>query len=493
MSGWPDHATGLGDASTYARGTLFVGSERRDVDQRVTATNFSSKAKIKCKLLHDPPSIAARSDGRDATQEVAARMRHRPFAVLNRDGRLLFATRVGRMFAYGFLSVVLVLYLAALGMDDLHIGLLLTLTLLGDSAMSLLLTTRADAVGRRRVLRIGALLMAIAGVVFALSGDFWILVLAATVGVISVTGGDVGPFQAVEQASLSHIVPHDQRTRIFGWYSLTGSFAAAAGALAAGLIVGTAQGLGLSLLDSYRVVVIGYAALGVGIAIAIGLLSPAIEVARDARSPLAGRFGLHRSRRTVAQLSVLFGFDSFGGALAAQSLVAYWFTVRFGAAPELLGAIFFAANILAGLSALAATRLAARFGLIRTMVFTHLPTNVLLILVPLMPNLGLAALLLLFRFSLSSMDVPARSSFVVAVVDPDERSAAAGITAVARSLGSAPAPAVATPLFGIAQFSGVPFVLAGVIKITYDLVLYRRFRAVHLPEEVDPDLFPIEP
>ena len=149
------------------------------------------------------------------------------FAVLGRDGALLFATRMVRVFAYGSLSVVLVLYLAALGIDDLHIGLILTLTLVGDAAISLWLTTRADAVGRRRVLRLGSALMAIAGVVFIVSGDFWVLVIAATIGVISVSGGEVGPFQAVEQASLSHILPDRERTRIFGWYSLVGSFAAA--------------------------------------------------------------------------------------------------------------------------------------------------------------------------------------------------------------------------------------------------------------------------
>jgi MFS family permease len=156
-----------------------------------------------------------------------------PLTVLGRDGRLLFATRMARMFAYGFLSVVLVLYLAALGLDNLHIGLLLTLTLIGDAAVSLWLTTHADAVGRRRVLRVGAGLMAAAGLVFAITSNFWVLLVAATVGVISVSGGEVGPFMAVEQASLSHLLPDTERTRIFGWYSLAGSFAAALGSLAA--------------------------------------------------------------------------------------------------------------------------------------------------------------------------------------------------------------------------------------------------------------------
>ena len=216
-------------------------------------------------------------------------MTRAPFAVLSRDGRLLFATRMGRMFGYGFLSVILVLYLAALGFDDVQIGLLLTLTLVGDAAISLWLTTHADAIGRRRVLRVGSVLMVGAGVVFALSGDFWVLVVAATIGVISVTGGEVGPFLAVEQASLSHILPDRERTRIFGWYSLAGSFAAALGALASGLLVTGLERIGASTLDAYRAVIVGYALVGVVLALGFGLLSPAIEVAAASRSTIAGR------------------------------------------------------------------------------------------------------------------------------------------------------------------------------------------------------------
>ena len=404
-------------------------------------------------------------------------------AVLGHDGRVLFATRILRTFGYGFLSVVLVLYLAALGLDNLHIGLLLTLTLVGDAAISLWLTTRADAMGRRRVLRIGSLLVALAGAAFVATGDFWVLVAAATIGVISVNGGEVGPFQAVEQASLSHIVPDRQRTRVFGWYSLIGSFAAAVGALAAGLLVGALRLAAFSTLDSYRAVVLGYAVVGVVLAIAFGRLSPRVEVETASLSTIAGRLGLHRSRATVVRLSGLFAIDSFGGALVSQSLVAYWFNLRYGAQPELLGAIFFVANILAGLSALVAARLAVRIGLVRTMVFTHLPSNVLLILLPLMPTLPLAALVLFLRFSLSQMDVPARQSYIVAVVDPDERSAAAGVAGIARSVGSAPAPLIAAPLLGMAGLSGVPFFIGGGLKILYDLLFYRLFVGLRPPEE----------
>lgn len=414
-------------------------------------------------------------------------MIERPLAGLSRDSRLLFATRIARMFAYGFLSVILVIYLATLGLDDLHIGLLLTLTLVGDAAISLWLTTHADAIGRRRVLRIGAALMAGAGVVFSLSGNFWVLVVAATIGVISVSGGEVGPFMAVEQASLSHLLPDRERTRIFGWYSLAGSFGTALGALAAGAVVGGLRAVGVSSLASDRAVIAGYALIGVILLVGFGMLSPAIELAAAARSTIAGRLGLHRSRRTVLTLSGLFGLDSFGGALVSQSLVAYWFTLRFGAQPALLGVLFFVANVLAGVSALVAARLAARIGLIRTMVFTHLPGNVLLLVMPLMPTLPLAAVFLFVRFSLNSMDIPARQSYVVAVVDPNERSAAAGVTGIARTLMAAPAPLIATPLIGVAALASIPFFVGGALKITYDVILYRLFRAVRAPEEASRD------
>ena len=213
-----------------------------------------------------------------------------------------------------------------------------------------------------------------------------------------------------------------------------------------------------STLDGYRVVIAGYALVGLGLALAFGRVSPAIEVDPGSRSTVTVGSGCTAHARSWPG-SAGCQPRLFGGALAAQSLVAYWFTLKFGAQPQLLGLIFFASNILAGLSALVAARLARRIGLIPTMVYTHLPSNVLLILLPFMPTLGLAALVVFLRASLSQMDVPARQSYIVAVVDPDERSAAAGITGIARSLGAAPAPAISTPLIGIPALMSVPFVV----------------------------------
>jgi MFS family permease len=391
------------------------------------------------------------------------------------DGRLLFLTRAARMFSYGFLSVVLVLYLAALGFSEGRIGLLLTLTLVGDTLISLAITLHADRIGRKRMLLLGAALMVAAGVPFALSGDFTVLVLAATFGVISPSGNEVGPFLAIEQAALSQVLPEDRRTGVFAWYHLTGAFATAGGALAGGWTAQVLQSAGLAPAASYRVLVFAYAAVGLLLAGLFLRMSRAVEAPPAAAA--AGRLGLHASRRVVFKLSALFSLDAFAGGFVIQSLVAYWFQQRFGVAPGTLGSIFFAANILAGLSALYAVRLAKRIGLVRTMVYTHIPSNVLLILVPLMPNLPLAIAMLLLRFSISQMDVPTRQAYTMAVVAPDERSAAAGVTGIARTTGAALSPMLAGPLLAVPALSGALFVLAGGLKILYDLLLYRSFRA----------------
>ena len=405
---------------------------------------------------------------------------------LDRDGRLLFATRVLRMFAYGFLAVVLVLYLAALGLDAVTIGLILTLTLVGDTLVSLWLTTRADRIGRRRVLVAGSLLMAGAGMAFAATSWVPLLILAGTIGVISPTGNEVGPFLAIEQAALSQATPDARRTPTFAWYNLAGYVATAVGALAAGLVGQALLAAGLAEADAYRAIVIGYALVGLAMAVVFWRISPAVEapVAPPDDDGLARRLGLGpRSRGIVARLSGLFALDAFGGGFIPQSLMAYWFHLRFGVEPALLGAIFFGANLLAAVSSLSASRLAARFGLVNTMVFTHLPSNVLLLLVPLMPNVGLAVAVLLLRFSLSQMDVPTRQSYVMAVVEPGERSAAAGVTGIARTTGAAISPILSAPLVATAGLAAVPFFLAGGLKIAYDLLLYRAFRSGGAPDE----------
>ena len=396
----------------------------------------------------------------------------------------LFATRIVRLFCYGFLSVVLALYLAEVGLGEKQIGLLFTLTLAGDAGISLWLTTSADRFGRRRTLLLGALLMCGAGVVFILTRNPLLLMAAAIIGVISPSGNEIGPFLSVEQAGLAQLVPDRRRTQTFAWYNLSGSFATASGALAGGWLSQVLQGSGIPALDSYRAVLLGYALGGAVLLVLFLGLSAAIEVPTGIIQSAEKRtLGLHRSRNVVFRLSALFSLDAFAGGLIVQSMVAYWFHVRFGVEAGVIGSIFFGANLLAGISALLAGRLAKKIGLINTMVFTHIPSNLLLMLVPLMPTLPLAILLLLLRFSISQMDVPTRQSYTMAVVDPDERSAASGVTAIARSVGAAISPSLTGIFLSMPALLSAPFFLAGGLKIIYDLLLYRSFRRLPPPEE----------
>ena len=396
---------------------------------------------------------------------------------LGPDGRLLFAARIVRMFAYGLLSVILALYLSELGISTRLIGVLLSLTLFGDTVISLWMTTATDRIGRRRMLIAGGGLMLFAGILFAMTSQFAWLLVAAIIGVISPSGNEVGPFLAIEQAALSQEIAASKRTRVFAWYNLSGAFATAIGALASGNLTSFLQKSGVAPLSSYRVILLGYAAIGVLLCVLFSRLSPAAEPVKANARTIKSRFGLHESRGIVLRLSALFA-----GGFIIQSIVAYWFHIRFGASLSVIGAIFFGANLLAGISALASARVAARIGLINTMVFTHIPSNILLILIPFMPSLPWAIALLLLRFSISQMDVPPRQAYTMAVVAPDERSAAAGVTGIARSIGAGISPAIAGILLSNPVFLSAPFIFGGALKIVYDLMLYRSFRK-HVPRD----------
>lgn len=404
---------------------------------------------------------------------------------MNRDVVLLFSTRSLRLFAYGLLSVVLVLYLHVAGLAQEQAGLLLTLTLVGDTVISLWITTNADRIGRRRMLVVGAVLMLFAGVLFAVTRSFWLLLIAATIGVISPGGNEVGPFLAIEQSGLSERIDGEKRTRVFAWYNLAGSFSTAVGALAGGGLVQFLLSRGITELGSYRAVVAGYAVIGAVLALLFSRLSREVEPPAAPRSPARPpwfhpNLGLSHSRGSVFRLAGLFTLDAFAGGFVVQAFVAYWFHQRYGVEPAALGVLFFAANVLAGLSALSATWIAQRIGLLATMVATHIPSNVLLLLVPLMPNLPLAMTVLLLRFSISQMDVPTRQAYTMALVAPEERSAAAGVTGIARTLGASLSPILAGPLYASAALSAVPFLIAGGLKILYDLLVWKVFRKVTL-------------
>ena len=400
------------------------------------------------------------------------------------DIPLLFATRVVRMFSYGLLAVILALYLSEAGLSDSEIGVLLTLTLIGDTLISLWITTRADRIGRKRMLIVGALLMVFAGILFAVTRNFYLLLFAATIGVISPSGNEVGPFLAIEQSALAHTLPAERRTQVFAWYQLAGSLATALGSLTGGGLAEILQNGGATPLSSYRVIILIYAAMGLALGLLFSFVSPQVEVSENGNSGAkVNLLGLGKSSKTILRLAALFSVDAFAGGFVVQSIVAYWFHVRYGVNPAALGAIFFGANIFAGISALSAAWIAKKIGLLNTMVFTHVPSNILLILVPLMPTLPLAIAMLLLRFSISQMDVPTRQSYTLAVVSPEERSSAAGVTGIARTLGASLAPIFAAPLIGVTALSGLPFIIAGVLKLVYDFSLFHNFKTIKPPEE----------
>lgn len=401
------------------------------------------------------------------------------------DGRLLLAAKTIRSFGYGLLSVVLGLYLEEAGYSPALVGTILTGTLVGSAVLTALMTAFADRLGRKRVLVLSTALMMASGLAFALSRSVWLLMLAALTGTISATSGEVGPFETVEQAALPQTTRAEHRNRAFGWYHTLSAVAVALGSLAAAIPSGIQERLEVDALLSYRLMFALYAALGAASLLCLASLSQAVEVGVDKGRTERRWVALHRSRGTVAKLSGLFALDALGGGFVVQSMVAYWFALHFQVGGELLGPIFLGVNLMKAVSYPLAVRLAGRIGLINTMVFTHLPSNLLLILIPFMPNLSGAVICLLARHLLAQMDVPARSSYVVAIVDSDERTAATGVTTLVRTVAQAAGPALGGVALQLAAL-GAPFFLGGGLKIIYDLALYFNFRRLRPPEEAAP-------
>jgi MFS family permease len=396
------------------------------------------------------------------------------------DGKRILVARALRNFAYGFLSVLLGIYLEALGYTAVHVGSVLMATLLGSALLSLLFAAVADRWGRRRVLAGSAGLMAFAGAIYALGAPYPVLLLGALTGTLGTTSGEVGPFLSLEQAILPQTCPDARRTQLFSLYNLQGAVAASLGALCAGLPALLQGWFGIGRLLALKSMFVLYAALALATLQLFLRLSAGVEVGRGDSQP--SRVSLHRSRGIVLGLSALFGLDALAGGFIVQSLIAFWFFRRWGAGPEVLGPLFLASGLLQAASYIVAARVAGRIGLLNTMVFTHLPSNVLLMLIPAMPSLEWAAVCLLLRQSLSQMDVPTRQSYIVAVVDPEERTAAASLTNVARNVAQAMTPGLAG--YAMQAFSlGLPFLLGGGLKIVYDLALLVTFRQVKPPEE----------
>ena len=391
--------------------------------------------------------------------------------------RLLIARGL-RAFGDGFVSLLLPLYLLALGFSPLRVGVIATTTLLGSGLLTLLVGLYAYRYHYRTLLLAATLLMAATGLGFALLTDYWPLLLIALVGTLNPSSGDVSVFLPLEHAVLSRVVDDRKRTAVFARYSLVGSLAAALGSLAAALPALIDAATGVLPASAMQAMFGLYALLGALAAVVYRGLPKALGTeAHQVPAPL------QKSKKNVYTLAALFSLDAFGGGFVVQSMVALWLYQRFGMSLAAAGAIFFWTGVLTAFSYLVAVRIADRFGLVNTMVFTHLPSSLCLIAIPFMPDLSYAIALLFVRAALSQMDVPTRSSYVMAIVPPAERPAAASVTSVPRSLASAASPFLAGYLLSLSSF-GWPLIAAGGVKIAYDLLLLLMFRKVRPPEEV---------
>jgi MFS family permease len=404
---------------------------------------------------------------------------------LSESGRLIFVGRALRSFAFGWLSVILALYLDQRGFGAAAIGAVFTATMVEDAVLTMLLSTVAARFGPARLMAATAPLIALGGLLLALPESRALVLLGAVLGTLSPNGQEAGPFAPMEQALLPRTVRSGSTVRVFGWYNVFAFLPAAAGAGASGATLGWALRRGMDEAQAQRGMLLAYASVGVLLTLLYTRLAR-LEPAPPKTRTSPGRFGLTRSRGPVLQLAGLQAVDALAGGFIMQSLLAYWFHVRFGAGPEALGALFFGTSLLSALSFLVATRVAERVGLLNTMVFTHLPSNVLLLAVPFMPSFGAAAAVLLARHVLSQMDVPTRQAYTMALVAPEERPAAAGLTASARALAQACAPVVSGLTMAVAA-TPLPFLLAGGLKIVYDVSLFLRFRSVPLDDPTAED------
>jgi len=395
--------------------------------------------------------------------------------------RRLLVARGLRAFGDGYISLLLPVYLLSLGFSAFDVGIIATATLLGSGALTLLLGLCAHRFRTRSLLLAAAALMAATGISFVAVTAFWPLVVVAVFGTLNPSSGDVSVFLPLEHAMLAHVAPEKQRTSWFARYSLVGALMGAGGAVCAGLPEWLASA-GLAHATALKAMFVLYALLGAACALVYRRLPAPPPATTDTT---AGP--LRHSRRIVFTLAALFSLDAFAGGLIVQSLLALWLLERFALSVAAAGVIFFWTGVLSAFSYLVAVRIANRIGLVYTMVFTHLPSSVLLILVPFAPNLATCIGLLLLRSALSQMDVPTRSAFVMSVVPPAERAAAASVTSVPRSLASATGPLFAGYLLTLSGF-GWPLVAAGVLKIVYDLLLLTFCRTI--PARRPPPLTP---
>ncbi len=403
---------------------------------------------------------------------------------ISQDGKLLLWARTVRTFSYGFLSVILAIYLKLIGFNEILIGVVLTATLVNSVIFNLLSSAYADRIGRKKILTLYAVLMVISAVIFFFTNNYVALIIAALIGTINVTGSEVGAFLSLEQAILPQTVNNiKKRNSIFALYNMVGTFAMSGGVLVSGLPNFLEQHYGLDQISAIKTLFVFYAILALVVMAIYLALSKGVEIQSKNGQSIPQNKISPQTRGIITKLSSLFAVDSFGGGFVIQSIVAFWFYSRFGADLTMLSYIFSAAGVLTAVSFLLATKIASKIGLVNTMVFTHIPSNILLILLAFAPNFSVGILLYLARMSLSQMDVPTRQSYIVAIVNENERVAAAGITNTSRNVAQAVSPSLAGVVIQILSLSA-PFVVGGILKIAYDIGIFASFRKIKPPEEI---------
>ncbi len=402
---------------------------------------------------------------------------------LSTDGKLILLAKSARTFSFGFIAIIFTVYLSQLGLSPSLVGFAVTITLFSSAAITLLISLGSGRLGQRWILLILSLMLTASAALLISFQNAIVVVIAAIIGNVSVSAGETGPFLSVEQALLPGCADYTRRNYLFSLYNLIGYTTASLGALVAGVPQLFEENLGT--IVSYQPLFLIYLATAIINIVAYSRFSPrpqTLEYDLAAPNTISDR-----SRSIITKLSLLFALDSFGGGFFVQTILSYWFYTRFGASLSELGIVFFATQVVTALSFLASAKIASRIGLINTMVFTHLPSNIIIMAIPFAPNFPVAALLLVGRHLLSQMDVPARQSYVVAVVDESDRTRAAGITNVSRTLAQAVSPSIAGYAIQVAA-AGVPFILGGGLKIIYDLLLFFGFRRIRPPEERLPGL-----
>ncbi len=408
------------------------------------------------------------------------------FQWISIDGKLLLCARIVRTFAYGFLSVILAIYLKLIGFDDILIGIILSATLINSVIFTLFASFYADRLGRRNVLILYAIMMSTSGTIFFITENPVALIIGALIGTLNITGSETSAFLSIEQSILPQTIKNNRkRNTLFGFYNMVGTFAMGAGILIVNLPVLIQNEFQFDQIYAIKLLFLFYSLLGILI---IGIylkLSSSIEIKKEKIFKPISKTLNPKSKKIVAKLSGLFAIDSFAGGFAIQSIVSFWFFTKFDIDLSTISYIFSIGSVLTAFSYLIAAKIADKIGLINTMVFTHIPSNILLILLAFAPNLEIAIVFYMVRMALSQMDVPTRQSYIVAVVEEDERTVSAGITNLSRNIAQAISPSITGYIIGFLSLSA-PFIIGGLLKILYDITLYINFRKIK-PAEEEPD------